>query len=276
MQPNSIYRKKLIRIVVLLALVLATSCEKEISWKLQQSTVQTLVVDGILTNEMKQQCIRLSLVNSEINQPMLALSGASVTVTDGSSVYNFTELSGNAGSYYSLPFQAVAGKTYKLKIEYQSAIFEASADMVPLTPAGAIKYSLDSGKQLYKYEPEDPSDPVMTEINLDWSKDAAYTNSYGSSKAKMYYYKLKDIDANKIFAPDKENIYFPIGTKIIRRQYSLTEEHQAFLRSLLMETEWRGGIFDVQPGNVSTNISNGGLGFFAVCTTKVDSTVVGN
>jgi hypothetical protein len=79
---------------------------------------------------------------------------------------------------------------------------------------------------------------------------------------------------NNIFGPAKDTIYFPAGTKIIRRKYSLSKEHQDFIRTLLIETEWRGGIFDVQQGNVLTNISNGARGFFAACMVLSDTTVV--
>ena len=79
---------------------------------------------------------------------------------------------------------------------------------------------------------------------------------------------------NKELGSEKETIFFPLGTKIIRKRYSLTDEHQVFLRSLLMETEWRGGIFDVQQGNVLTNVSKGGLGFFGACTVTTDSLIV--
>jgi hypothetical protein len=43
---------------------------------------------------------------------------------------------------------------------------------------------------------------------------------------------------------------------------------------MLSETEWRGGVFDVQRDNVSTNINGGGAGFFAVSTVLKDTMVV--
>jgi hypothetical protein len=43
---------------------------------------------------------------------------------------------------------------------------------------------------------------------------------------------------------------------------------------MLSETEWRGGVFDVQRANVSTNLSEGAIGFFASCTIVTDTTVV--
>ena len=41
--------------VVILILVCFLGCEKQYPWKLQSENTQTLVVDGILTNEPKAQ-----------------------------------------------------------------------------------------------------------------------------------------------------------------------------------------------------------------------------
>jgi hypothetical protein len=54
----------------------------------------------------------------------------------------------------------------------------------------------------------------------------------------------------------------------------MNEAHAAFIRTLLSETEWRGGLFDVQPGNVQTNLSEGAVGYFAVSTVVGDSTII--
>ena len=47
----------------------------------------------------------------------------------------------------------------------------------------------------------------------------------------------------------------------------------AYLRALLMETEWQGGAFDEASANLPTNITNGGLGYFAVCGVLADTLV---
>jgi hypothetical protein len=261
-------------ILFLISVSILISCEKEYPWKLQQTNNQTLVVDGILTNENKTQIIKLSLVNSEINKPVVPVSSAIVSVSDSIHLFTFSESNTEPGSYYSAPFQAVVGKRYVLKVEYQSRLYSASANMVPITNLGPINIIGDANKKLYKYEPETSGDPAMIEITYNWSNDTAYAVKYGNDKALETFYILNNVDANKVFAPEKEIIYFPVGTKIIRRQYSLSTDHQAFLRSLLMETEWRGGIFDVQEGNVISNISNGGLGFFGVCMVVQDSLIV--
>ena len=45
------------------------------------------------------------------------------------------------------------------------------------------------------------------------------------------------------------------------------------VRALLMEAEWQGGVLDEASGSLPTNISSGGLGFFAVCAVLSDTLV---
>ena len=229
-------------------------------------------MDGIITNENKAQCINLSLVNQQINDPIYPASGATIKVNDGVNIFSFIESVTKPGSYYSSPFQAVIGKTYTLQIEYKSDTLSATATMVPLTASDSFTISKENG--LYKYVFIKRGDPVMVEVSYDWSSVPGYCQVFGSCEAKETFYVLNNVDVNEVFGPDKQIIYFPAGTTIIRKRYSITKEHQAFLRSLLMETQWRGGVFDVQQGNVLTNISQGGLGFFSACTVATDSLVV--
>jgi hypothetical protein len=76
------------------------------------------------------------------------------------------------------------------------------------------------------------------------------------------------------FGPAKQEIWFPAGTTLIRKKYSLTKSHQEFIRSLLIETEWRGGLFDMEQGNVLTNFSHGTRGWFAACMVISDTNIV--
>jgi hypothetical protein len=241
----------------------------EYPWNFKSENVDKIVVDGILTNEFKAQCIKLSKVNSGINMPLETVSGATISVSDSTNTYIFSESSTERGSYYSNPFQAVVNKTYYLTINYQSAQFKATATMVPLT--GTDSFLIMKEKNLNKYVQLERGGASMIEVTYNWASNNDYTAIYGSSLAKQWFYILNNVDINEVIGSDKEIIYFPEGTLITRRRYSLTGQHQTFIRSLLMETEWRGGVFDVQQGNVITNISNGALGFFGACTVVEDT-----
>lgn len=256
----------------ILLILLVMGCEVKYPWKLQSDNTQAVVVNGILTNVLKAQTIKLSFVNPGINMPYNPVSGASVSVSDSSHLYQFNELASEPGSYYSTPFQAVVGKNYTLIINYESISYTATANAVPITALDPINIIKD--KDLYRYNFIKSGDPAMLQVYYDWSSSPAYCESYGHSQAQENYYVLNNVDVNNIFGPAKDTIFFPVGTKIIRRKYSLSKEHQDFIRTLLIETEWRGGIFDVQQGNVLTNISNGARGFFAACMVLTDTTVV--
>jgi hypothetical protein len=79
---------------------------------------------------------------------------------------------------------------------------------------------------------------------------------------------------NEIFKPAKEDFSFPVNSVVIRKKYSVSPAYRAFLRSVLSETEWRGGLFDVDRANATTNLSAGAVGFFAVTTVLTDTMTI--
>lgn len=258
-----------------LLIMLTLSCgEKQVDWEIQSDDQERLVVDAIITNELKPQEIFLSRTNQDMNLPSVPLSGAEVSVYTGSNRYDFIESGVIPGNYYSDPFQAVVGNTYRLIINFQDNQFVATAQTQSVSQLGEPAVFWDESKNLYRYYPESYGKPSMTEILYDWSEVEGYCNAYGSCMAQETFYVLDNIDVNAEFGPEKEIIFFPPGTKLLRRKYSLTNDHQQFIRSLLIETEWRGGIFDVLQGNIPSNLSNGALGYFAACSVVSDTTVI--
>ena len=125
---------------------------------------------------------------------------------------------------------------------------------------------------LYRLVYHESQDASMMEVYYDWSAMPDYCTTYGYCEASEVYYTLDNIDAEKIFAPDRQIISFPEKTRIIRRKYSLSPAHQQFVRALLLETEWRGGLFDAEQGNVPTNFSHGIRGWFGACMVVSDTT----
>jgi hypothetical protein len=248
------------------------SCEEKYKNQPKVTSLNTIVVDAILTNENISQCIKISKPLDSLNANPVAVSRAMVSVNDGSQNFIFNESDTMPGSYFSLPFQIVVGKTYNLTIEYNSVTYNANAFAIPLSLTDSFEIIPDNN--LFKYVEKNIGDPCMIKITYDWSLVQDFSPLQGKSFSTEFFYVLKNMDINKEIGPAKEVIDFPKGTKITRKIYSLSEQHQAFLRSLLLETDWRGGIFDVQQGNVISNISNGGLGYFAACTVAIDSLIV--
>jgi hypothetical protein len=97
--------------------------EEEITWDLTNHPPM-LVVDGTVTNEFKNQGVRLTLSNTYFSSGDPAVvHDALVYVTEGNNTYTFTESPDSTGWYYSNdPFAGLSGKTYSLRINLKENV----------------------------------------------------------------------------------------------------------------------------------------------------------
>lgn len=265
----------------IIPILLLLSCVKKTDWSLKPQNTELIVVDGIITDTMGSQMIKITHPVSQLNETPQPFSGAKVIITNEDSAYTLTERPPNSGVYLTKSsFIAQLGKHYTLFIALNNKLYSAKAYLVPGIHFNALKYSKDDGDNLYHIDSVakafNTSDTAMWEVLLDWSHVPGYENSDPSkSKARLLYYTLPTLDVSQIFAPAMESIKFPAGTIILERRYSLTPEHAEFLRTLISETNWMGGLFSTVPANVLTNLSPGAVGFFGACSiTSLSLTVL--
>lgn len=261
--------------------LLLLSCVKKTDWSLKSQSTDLIVVDGIITDTMGAQRIRITRPVGQLNETPQPVSGATVLITNEDSAYTLTEQPVHSGVYLTkTSFIAQLGKHYTLLIALNNKLYSAKTSIVPGIQFNALKYAKDDGDNLYHIDSVakafNTADTAMWEVLLDWSKVAGYENADPAKcKARLLYYTLPTLDVSQIFAPAMESINFPAGTIIIERRYSLTPEHAAFLRTLISETNWMGGLFSSEPANVITNLSSGAVGFFGACSiTSLSITVL--
>ncbi|NJK86557.1 MAG: DUF4249 family protein [Bacteroidales bacterium] len=263
------HKYRIIRMAIL-AFLLLTRCEEQsdIAFQLSQ---RFMVADCIITNEFKNHELKLYWSNQTMNGKPEGIEGAVSFLTDGIHSVFFKEDSMCKGLYKSeLPFRASAGLTYRLVVSVNGISDTAYAEMTGIAPFKPVEIVPDDSLFRFVYKEDDL--PSMTEMYYDWSKNPDFCQSYGSCHAAETFYTLNNIDIGAEFAPEKQKIRFPRKTILLRKKFSLTEEHQRFLRSLLLETEWRGGIFDVEQGSVPSGFQHGVKGFFAACMVLSDTT----
>ncbi len=253
------------------------SCEEKIDFDFKSDNSEYLIVDALLTNENKFQEVNLSKSFALPNEQPSTVSGAEISVSDGTQTYHFTE--DTAGVYMSdIKFGVVINKIYSLRIVYENKEYTAKAYAVPVLSRNSLNYIQYNDSLYYFPQPVaefSPDEAAMYEVTADWSFVSGYTGlPENETKAKMFFYTLTSIDVNEIFNPSYEYVYFPKGTKIFAKKYSLSPEHEKFIRSLLLETQWSGGNFDTEEDNVYTNLSNGALGFFGTSTILTDTVIV--
>jgi len=266
-------------LLILLVATIVGGCEEKADKVFPVDVPDTIVVEAILTNEVKHQQIKLTRPLANQNNLPVPASGAEVTLSNGTQSTGCTESIDNPGVYLSdISFSAALGQTYYLTIIFEGEKYTSETSIIPVLPLNPLTYApADDNDSLYfiswvtsDYNADRQN---MYEIAIDWSHLSGYQNA-DSTKAKLFYYTFKTLDVIMLFPPDREEVYFPKGSIIIERKYSLTDEYAEYLRALNAETIWQGSLFDEARGNLPSNINNGGLGYFAACSVVTDTIVV--
>ncbi len=255
-------------------------CVKETSWALQDELPGSLIVDAIITDEVKTHQITLSYPVSELNQAPKPVTGAGVLISNEDSTWQLTEYPPVSGKYCTpSSFFASLQKNYTLLISIGGKVFTAKTTMNSGSLFGELKCSRNEDNNLYHVDwvanAFSAEKAAMWELLIDWSMVPGYEQLDSvDNHARMLFYTLPTLDVSEVFAPMMEAVNFPAGTIINERRYSLTPQHAEFIREMLLETNWAGGLFTVAPANVGTNLSKGAFGYFGACAvTELSVTV---
>lgn len=252
-------------------IVMLMACEKPIDRPVQLGDTNVLIVEGILTNEKKSHVIKLSHPHKQ-NASQVPVTGAILQVTEGNTIYLVKEYPVGSGAYITQEMQAVFGKTYTLRIQYEGKEYTAQDSSFPVEPLPKLNYR--KVNDLYVLDQtQSGGNPNFIEHDINWKNTASCLGG-ATCDGKIIFYDLKTVDVNDLFKPTKKEFAFPGNSTIVRKKYSCSLAFRNFLRSVLSETEWRGGVFDVQRANTSTNLTNSAIGFFAVTTVLSDTTVI--
>ncbi len=258
-----------------------SGCVKETGWDLPGGLPSTIVVDAILTDEVKAHRVVLSRPAADLNAAGEPVTGAGVVISNDDSTWQLAESPAGSGVYLTPAwFSARTDKTYTLLVSAGDRIFSARSGMEPGAAFNELRYAYDENRGLYYVDwvanAFSTQEAAMWELLIDWSGVAGFESQDSlDTHARLLFYTLPTLDVSEIFAPMMETVFFPAGTLITERRYSLTDRHAEYARELLLETNWTGGLFPVAPANVTSNVSEGGLGFFGVCAVTRLSVVVG-
>lgn len=257
--------------------IFLSSCVHKYDYYLEQPKDTTIVIEGLITNENKRHTVYISKLSSYQDNTRVPISGAFVAVNaSNDSTYYYEEDTLNRGTYVSkTQFIGITGNVYYLNVKLGHNTYIAESHMLPVTPPEKISFSKnEDGMMSINHVAESfvADNPAMYTVDLDWSHVDGYKDSDPKlTKARLYYYSLTTVDVSQLFAPKTQKTYFPQGTMVVERKYSIDHNYELFLRSLLTETKWCGGFFDEAHGNLHTNISNNAAGYFSACTVAIDT-----
>jgi hypothetical protein len=267
------------RFIYILGIALvATSCTEEIDIELNDEDNQRLVVDGWITDQQKAHEVKLTLTTSYFhNEAAPTVSGANVTISDGINTYVLTEE--DPGIYRTAPtVQGVPGRDYTLTIDYNSETYTAVTYMDDVTAIDSVTYELheyDPGEFHYDLHLFTQEEPGVGDYYL-W-KLFVNGQSKTDTLSEVTFVEDQLVDGSYIYDwnftyLDEDDL--ALGDTLYVEQHSLSEEANDAFIAIMLETDWRGGIFDSPPSNVPSNISNGALGFFNATAVSEFTTVI--
>jgi Domain of unknown function (DUF4249) len=256
--------------IAIVFLLLITGCEEVVDRTINPGD-KLIVVEGQLTNELTQHTVRLSWSVDDPDDKGAGIAGATVVIMEGATTYSLTESPLEPGEYLTPMMRVVAGKVYTLHIRYAGQDYFAQDSSVPVEPMPPLEYRVQGSGYVLTIQ-KTGQDPNYIRHGITWKGTPRCDG--GACQGMIVFYDLKTLDVNEGTRPAQEEFVFPAGSTVVRRKYSVSPKYRSYLRAVLSETEWRGGPFDVERANAPTNLSNGAIGFFAVCTTVIDSTVV--
>jgi hypothetical protein len=261
-------------LIVLLPLLSAFGCETAVDWDFKPQENGGLAVEAILTNELKNQEVMLSLSFSDLNGEPMPAAGAQVRVSGTGETWLFPEDPAEAGRYVSQEvFAAQLFTPYFLEITWEGRTYKAEAQMVQVLPFQPLTFSpygatdsvvIGNVPNLYS-----PHEQAFYIVDIDWS----HLIPDESSRARLFYYTFNTVDVSELFRPPQETVPIPRGSVVVQSKYSLDPGFAAYIRALAMENEWQGGFFDEASASLPTNVSNGGHGYFGVCAVLRDTLV---
>ena len=125
---------------MMMGILVLAACEEPAGWEIDPGREDLLVVEALITDEIKRHSIRLTQTAQQLNESPAPATNAIVAITDGQGVALFTENPPGSGIYWSDSLGGVVGKDYVLYINWEQREYTASATMVPVEPLTPLQY----------------------------------------------------------------------------------------------------------------------------------------
>lgn len=277
-----------IRLFPVLLLFAAASCTERIDVKLDE-TYTRLVVSGHITTDSVPSVVSLTKTSAYFsNTPSPKVTGAEVTISDGTNLYTLQEtVPGQSGIYSSLdPLPGKSGKEYFLHVELPSPIsgntsFDASCRLCPVAGIDSVTTTFypDWGQEgvwainLYAQDPVNEENCYL----FNWFRNGVPMSDSVSKKVVMDDQMVNGryMAGMSIFYIDNSHGWETIkpGDTVTLQMSGITRGYMNFI-SQVQQAGFNLPFFTGPPANVQGNIGNGGTGYFTAYSNSYAKTIV--
>ena len=262
------------------------SCTEKINIELD-NTYTRLVVWGEITTDTTIHTVRLTrTADYFFNQPVLGVSDAFVTINDGENTITLFENAQIEGTYQTpSDYYGIPGKTYTLNIsgvdidgDGTSENYSASSKLRNVNPVDSIQLVYNEMWEAWEVKVFAWDSP-----DKDWYLFKVYRNNVLVSDTLTEWFAQTDDLFNgnytngitsQFLQDEYEDERPEVGDTVTFEINGITEEFYNFVIGMQMEIMFSAPLFSGPPANVSTNLTNEALGFFAVYSAERASAIV--
>jgi hypothetical protein len=273
--------KALVAGLTLFVLTIASSCTEIIELELDSSDIR-LVVDGVITTDTTSHIVKITTSsNYFLNEAPPAVSGALVQIHSDDQSITLTESYPESGIYFTPPeFYGTKGKDYTLSINLEKPVgdktnYEAVTSM-PLTifsiDSIVLEYQEVWDFYLINLYAKDPPTTDFYKIDALRNGEIITDTAYRSSVTDDRFFNGNNTNGLSVMFLRADEV-MP-GDTITLVLSSISKEYYEFFLELQSESGSSNPLFSGPPANISSNIREGGLGFFSAQSCVRESLVV--
>lgn len=273
-------------LLVMILSISSWSCTEKINIELD-NTYTRLVVWGELTTDTTVHTVRLTrTADYFFNQPTFGVSDALVTINDGENTITLFENAQIEGTYQTpSDYYGIPGKTYTLDIsgvdidgDGTSENYSASSRLRNVNPVDSIQLVYNEMWEAWEVKVFAWDSP-----DKDWYLFKVYRNNVLVSDTLTEWFAQTDDLFNgnytngitsQFLQDEYEDERPDVGDTVTFEINGITEEFYNFVIGMQMEIMFSAPLFSGPPANVSTNLTNDALGFFAVYSAERASAIV--
>ena len=273
-------------LLVMILSISSWSCTEKINIELD-NTYTRLVVWGELTTDTTVHTVRLTrTADYFFNQPTFGVSDAFVTINDGENTITLFENAQIEGTYQTpSDYYGIPGKTYTLNIsgvdidgDGTSENYSASSRLRNVNPVDSIQLVYNEMWEAWEVKVFAWDSP-----DKDWYLFKVYRNNVLVSDTLTEWFAQTDDLFNgnytngitsQLLQDEYEDERPDVGDTVTFEINGITEEFYNFVIGMQMEIMFSAPLFSGPPANVSTNLTNDALGFFAVYSAERASAIV--
>lgn len=133
--------------IAIVTLITMLACEDVVNIDLDTAAPK-LVIDAAIKWEKgttgNEQTIRLTTTSNFYTNEVPKVTGATVSITDGTTIYDFVEVIGT-GNYVCTNFNPVLNGTYTLTVIYNGQIYNATDTLYPTPDIESVEQTVTTG-----------------------------------------------------------------------------------------------------------------------------------